>query len=298
VIIRPAGPADADDVAAVCAAALQLDSGAGELPAILHGAAGDRIAVVAEAAGQVVGAGFGSTRRLAAGPICGYADLIAVAPSAAGQGAGRMLLATIEDWLARRGAVEVRLAGHPPAYVWPGVDVGYTAMTCLASRTGYERTGEAVNLAVDLAAASLDSRAGEARLTAGGITVRRAGPAEAAPVTEWLRAGPWGDSSWPAEAAAALARDPAGCHLACRGGDYVGFACYGCNRPDWFGPMGTLDSERRNGVGAVLLLRCLADMKAAGMPVAQIAWAGPVHFYARTVAARIDRVFWQYRKAL
>jgi hypothetical protein len=39
-------------------------------------------------------------------------------------------------------------------------------------------------------------------------------------------------------------------------------------------------------------------MKAAGMPVAQIAWAGPVHFYARTVAARIDRVFWQYRKAL
>ena len=171
-------------------------------------------------------------------------------------------------------------------------------MTCLAGRAGYERSNEAVNLAVDLSAARLDSRDDEARLAAAGITIRRAAPDEAGLVATWLRAGPWGRSSWPAEAAATLARDPAGCHIACLGSDYVAFACHGCNRRDWFGPMGTLDSQRRNGVGSVLLMRCLADMKAAGMAAAQIGWTGPVHFYARTVGARIDRVFWQYRKAL
>jgi hypothetical protein len=62
--------------------------------------------------------------------------------------------------------------------------------------------------------------------------------------------------------------------------------------------MGTLDSERQHGVGTVLLRRCLADLRAAGHRSAQIGWTGPVHFYARAVGARIDRMFWPYKKAL
>jgi mycothiol synthase len=84
--------------------------------------------------------------------------------------------------------------------------------------------------------------------------------------------------------------------LAVRGDSYLGFACHGGNRSTWFGPMGTLESERQHGIGTVLLRRCLADIKAAGPVSAQIGWTGPIHFYARAVGARIDRVFWSYRK--
>jgi len=60
--------------------------------------------------------------------------------------------------------------------------------------------------------------------------------------------------------------------------------------------MGTLSAERGRGIGAALLRRCLADMRAAGQQTAMIGWVGPVSFYAGAVGARIDRVYWLYRK--
>jgi mycothiol synthase len=60
--------------------------------------------------------------------------------------------------------------------------------------------------------------------------------------------------------------------------------------------MGTLPAEQRHGIGAVLLKRCLADMKSAGLLTARIGWVGPVRFYARSLGARIERVYWLYRK--
>ena len=94
-----------------------------------------------------------------------------------------------------------------------------------------------------------------------------------------------------------LAHDPPGCHVAVRDGAYLAFACHGAIRPTWFGPMGTLPSQQRHGIGAVLLKRCLTDIAAGGHLSAQIAWTGPVRFYARAVGARIDRVFWVYDKS-
>lgn len=86
--------------------------------------------------------------------------------------------------------------------------------------------------------------------------------------------------------------------MAIRGGRYAGFACHGANRRSWFGPMGTLAAERKHGIGSVLLKRCFADMQADGLRTARIGWVGPVRFYARTVGARVERVYWLYRKAL
>lgn len=204
----------------------------------------------------------------------------------------------MEAQLGERGATEVVLGANPPVYLWPGIDVRYTAMTCLADAAGYERYRDAVDMAVDVRAVDLDVSGDERRLAQAGVAVRRAARPEAGLVVDWLRAGPWGQSAWPDEAASALARQPAGCHVACRAGDYVGFACHGSVRSGWFGPMGTLPSERRLGIGAVLLKRCLADMRRSGLRTARIGWTGPVRFYARTVGARVERVYWLYRKTL
>jgi mycothiol synthase len=323
VIVRAAEPDDLARIQGICAQALDLDPDAARLPAIMAAAPG-RLSVVAEAAGEVTGACYGSLRARPGRTTLGYIDLLAVAPAAAGRGTGRALLDAMEAQLAGRGAEELVIGGHPPVYLWPGIDVRYTAMICLAGRAGYERYADATDMAVDLTTGDLttgdlttgdlttgdlttgdlttgdlgaaDLRRDSGRLTAGGITLRRATRTESPALTSWLRAGPWGQSTWPEEVAATLDREPVTCHVACRDGQYLGFACHGSVRAGWFGPMGTLDAERGLGIGAALLRRCLADMRAAGQQTAMIGWVGPIRFYARTVGARVDRVYWLYRK--
>ncbi len=295
VIIRAATPDDLARIQGICAQALDREPDAARLPVIMAAAPG-RLSVVAEEPGVLTGACYGSLRPRPGQATLGYVDLLAVAPSAAGRGIGRALLGAMEQLLLERGADELIIGGHPPVYLWPGIDVRYTVMTCLASRAGYERYADATDMAVDLRAADLRGESELARLTAVGISLRRAAPAESPGLLSWLRAGPWGQSTWPDEVAAALDRAPSGCHVACRDGRYIGFACHGSVRAGWFGPMGTLSADRGLGVGAALLRRCLADMRAAGQQTAMIGWVGPVRFYARAVGARVDRVYWLYRK--
>ena len=297
MVIRPAVLADAAGIRVLCEESLSLDPDAADLPRVLRASPGAQVALVSEAAGTVTGIACGALRPHPGG-VRGHVDLLAVAPAARGAGTGTRLLAAVEEALRSGGATEISLGQGPPVWLWPGVDPRYTAMACLAERSGYRRCGEEVNMAVDLGAAPLDTETGEHRLAAAGITVRRAAPAESGDLAAWLQQGPWGDLPWAAEAKLAFARDPPGCHVATRDGAYVAFACHGCNRRTWFGPMGTLESEQQHGVGTVLLRRCLADLRAAGHRSAQIGWTGPVHFYARAVGARIDRVFWSYSKAL
>ncbi len=297
MIIRSATPADLAAVQRICADVLDLEPDPSDLPAIL--ARSDRhLGVVAEASGDIIGACYGSLRNTPGGRASGHVDLLAVARHASGRGVGASLLASMEELLGERGAAAAVLAGNPPVYLWPGVDARYTAMTCLAARAGYERYAEEVDMAVHLQATELQCGPDTDRLAAAGVTVRRAERAESELLVAWLRGGPWGHSSWPDEAAATLTRQPAGCHVACRGEQYVGFACHGSVRRGWFGPMGTLTPERGHGIGSLLLRRCLSDMQAAGLAVARIGWVGPVRFYARVVGARTERVYWLYRKAL
>jgi GNAT superfamily N-acetyltransferase len=152
-------------------------------------------------------------------------------------------------------------------------------------------------MTVDLDRARLESSNDEQRLAQGGVFVRRLRPDDEPRFTEWVRTF---GGTWHAEAAGALRRDPVGCHIAVRGegseSEYVGFACHGVNRRAWFGPMGTAESMRGQGVGAVLLRRCLSDQRDAGLRHAEIGWTGPIRFYSRAVGAILDRVFWTYQK--
>lgn len=238
--------------------------------------------------GAVVGVAFGSISdddsRL------GHVELLAVRPDRRREGIGGALLAAAERALVGRGAQQVQLGGNPPCYVWPGIDVRYTPAVCLAQRAGYERTDTAWNMTADLTKVSVAAQADEERLDDAGVKVVRAG----ADTPEWVR-GIWGDG-WAWEVAQSLGRDGAGCWVAVRDGEILGFAAYGANRPSWFGPMGTAPTAEGLGVGRVLLRRCLADQRADGHGTAQIGWAGPVAFYSKTVDARLERIFWIYTK--
>ncbi|MFD9502820.1 GNAT family N-acetyltransferase [Streptomyces sp. NPDC060035] len=262
--------------------------------------ANPQLRILAEADGEPVGLALAAIRpATASAPTTGHTDLLAVHPRVQGRGIGRALLARSEGLLASAGADQLMIRGRPPYYAWPGIDIRYTRAVCLAESSGYTRGPEGLNMSVDLRTAPLATADDEARLAAEGVTVRRLAPADEIPFLAWMTQ--WG-GSWDGEAARALTYDPPRGHVAVREGAdgpaYVGFACHGVNRRSWFGPMGTESSERGLGVGTVLLRRCLADQRAAGLDEAEIGWTAPIHFYARGVDARLGRVFWTYSKGL
>ncbi|MGW4497380.1 GNAT family N-acetyltransferase [Micromonospora sp. NPDC004336] len=299
------GPDQRPAVVELCGRALDLPEDAAEAPAIVDTlwtrAAADRpvIAWGAYRQGRLVGTLVGS---LAAGDgdARGHVDLIAVAPDQRRRGVGRALVGVAEARLAELGAVEVLLAGNPPYYAWPGIDVRYTPAVCAASALGYTRDRTAWNMTADLSydesPALRATGPAEERLAARGVTVRRAEPGDLPALTEFARATFGG--AWDAELAGSVGREGAGCHLAERDGEVLGFAAYGSSRPSWFGPMGTAPAAEGSGIGGVLLRRCLRDQRAAGVTAAQIGWVGPVPFYSGSAGARIERVFFLYRRTL
>src|SRR5690606_34982356 len=87
------------------------------------------------------------------------------------------------------GADELWLAGNPPHYAWPGLDVRYTPAICVAAALGYTHERTAWNMTVDLSAPDAvglrDTTATEAALAARGVEVRRATPADVPALVEF-----------------------------------------------------------------------------------------------------------------
>jgi mycothiol synthase len=253
----------------------------------------------AASGGRLVGVVLGSISHRD-GSI-GHIDLIAVDPRERRRGIGRVLVSRIEGALARLGAGEVVIAGNAPFYAWPGIDVRYTPAMCAAMALRYEQDQTGWNMTADLtiegSPALRPTASSEQRLAADGITIRRAGTEDLPALREFALVN-FG-SQWAGEISHSVGREGAGCHVAVNATNAImGFAAYGSSRPSMFGPMGTAPSGQGKGIGGVLLRRCLAEQKAAGLCASQIGWVGPVPFYSRAVDARIERVFFLYRKHL
>jgi len=282
-------------VARLCERELVLDRAAGTLPAIL--ARRPYVAFVATAAdGRPAGVCFGSAADSDTGAPEGFLDLLVVDRDCQRHGVGRELVAALERDLASLGCQRVLIAGHGPYYAWPGIDIHYTAAVCFAEDLGYERRECEVNMDVDLRVVSLDTRADEARLCAAGIEVRSGAAADEAPLRESLSAT-W-QPTWIAEVAAALRTEGAGLQVALAGSHCVGFCAYGVRRLHEIGPLGTSPSARGQGIGSVLLRRCLAEQGRRGVSTAELVWAGPLSYFSRTLRATIGRAFWLYEKDL
>ncbi|WBC12726.1 GNAT family N-acetyltransferase [Micromonospora sp. WMMA1998] len=291
------------EVVELCRRSLDLPEDAAEASAVVttlaDRAAADRTVLRFGAVrdGTLVGVLVGSLS--ATDPRLGHVDLVAVTPAERRQGVGGALLAEAEARLAALGATELLLAGNPPYYAWPGIDVRYTPAVCAASRLGFRQDRTAWNMTAELTEGSPALRStevAEQRLAGRGVTVRRAGPADLPALTAFARATFGG--TWDGELAGSVGRPDAGAHLAERDGEILGFAAWGSARPSWFGPMGTAPAAEGSGIGGVLLRRCLRDQAAAGIGAAQIGWVGPVPFYSGAAGARIERVFFLYRKAI
>lgn len=305
--VRGAVPEDLPDLRALAAATLRWDAAdAAELVDLLWPRSETEFALVRTLNGTIVGFTYGSLAPVPRDPATarrGHINLLAVDAAVRRQGHATALVAELERRLTSVGAVDVLIGGATPRFAWPGIDVRYTAATSFAESRGYVRQRDAVNMTVELDVAAesgrLETEADEKRLAGHGLSVRRLVESDRERIGPWLAT--WG-GTWREETLSTLDHpEVAGTYVAVlRDGtantEYVGFASYGVNRRDWFGPMGTVGELRNLGVGGVLLRRCLREMRERDHQTAQIGWTGPVAFYARTVDAYVERVFWMYRK--
>ena len=199
--------------------------------------------------------------------------LLAVHPDHRRRGRGRALVDESAARARAAGAVDMHIGTAIPRYVWPGVDFRFTAALALFEATGFEPYGAACNMAIPTSFRA-DSPAGV-------VVERERGDGAAALASR--RFPHWLDEVERAVAAGT-------CYTARAGGGTIGFACHSVNRTGWIGPMAADPERQRAGVGRSLLGSACASLAAAGHAEADIAWVGPIGFYAKAGGV-VSRVF-------
>ncbi len=250
-----------------------------------------------EGPGVALGA-FGGARLLGVAAVAGrWLRLLAVEPEGRRQGVGTALLPHAEALVRATGERCLRTAAEPGNYLTPGVDARDGETLGWLERRGFARVGENESWKVPLVENPLVSPARAATLAAHvearGYAIKRAVAADAGRLSGWV--GEHFSTAWAFEVERALESDPPAVHVAlCRADRaLVAFAAHDGNNRGLgaFGPAGTVPAHRGLGLGLALLVRCLADVAAAGHLESAIPWVGPRDYYQRAVGAVADRRF-------
>ncbi|MBN1400702.1 MAG: GNAT family N-acetyltransferase [Anaerolineae bacterium] len=248
--------------------------------------------LLAEQGGQIVGFCLGGLRDGK-----GMLKLFGVTPEFRRRGIATALFGELEARMGARGVSDLTVGALGPNFFEPGVEVRRTDMISFLLQRGYTTDRVArINMDVDLASADLDASAAQARLASAGIAVRRASAADVRETAQF--ALDCFSEGWQFEVSEAARFSPIPLFVALDGERVAAFAAYDVTGPGRFGPTGTHPDYRGRGIGRTLLRLCLRSLRERGDAMAEIIWVGPVAFYARTVGARINRVFWSFTKAL
>ncbi len=245
--------------------------------------------------GKIIGFIQGVMRYIS-GKRYGYIKLIAVDKAYHRKGIASALYQKLETIYINHNVDIVRIYDVPLNYFMPGIDPRYTPALCWAMRRGFKRFGDTANLKVDLNQ-DWDMQEAEQSLLKHNIVVRRAKAEDKQAIQDFIK-DEW--ALWVNEVEMAFKDNRPSIHIALLNGKVKAFSAHNANNKGtgWFGPMGTHPDLRGKGMGAILLKRCLQDMKEMGLSHAIIPWVGPIDFYAWHVNAQVDRVFWRYEKKL
>ena len=273
----------AGELAALCDAALPGENlTEDELRAALWdaSASGEEGATVVLGSPDGAGAVAGVVRTVGPRRV-GFVQLVCVRPDARRRGLGTALVQALQAWaFDDEGCDGLGVGGASPFYLWPGVDVQATAALCLFESLGFRPRGCEVNMSFPT-----QHRAPVPE----GVVLRRALEEDDVTAGVAFVARHW--PNWVAETQRAI--DGASCHLAFSSADgaVVGFGCHSVNRLGWLGPMGTDPLRRHGGLGNALLGAIATDLMAAGLSSVEVAWVGPVGFYANAAGASVSRTF-------
>ena len=90
-----------------------------------------------------------------------------------------------------------------------------------------------------------------------------------------------GHPGWAAAIRVCFMNQPPRCWIAVKDKQVIGFGCYESTARGFFGPPLVADSARRQGIGKILLLKCMESLRDMGYAYAFIGWPAQnaIHFY-------------------
>ena len=118
-----------------------------------------------------------------------------------------------------------------------------------------------------------------------GIVIRRPIAPEKSIIHDWVHQH--FSEFWANETEVAFSRQPVSCFIAQKGNEILGFACYETTAKAFFGPTGTIEKARGQGIGKVLLIKALEALKEMGYAYGIIGGVGPEEYYKKTVNASV-----------
>ena len=204
----------------------------------------------------------------------------------------------IENILIEKGAELIRFFDSFPNYFRPGIDPRYTSYITLLYKKGYEKRRDNVNMIADLKEQDFNTEEEEIKLEqTDNIIIKRATVDDHDNILKFMETD---FPIWINEFERTYQLDPIPLHIALKSEKVIAFSAHNCNNlgTGWFGPMGTSEEARGKGIGAILLKRCLKDIKESGLDKSIIPWVGPIGFYYEKVGAEVSRVFWNYSKEI
>ena len=95
-----------------------------------------------------------------------------------------------------------------------------------------------------------------------GVTIKKALAPDMSKIIAFTEEN--GHPGWADEIRVCFMNQPPSIYIAVKDKQIVGFGCYESTARGFFGPTLVKDSERRQGIGKILLLKCLESLKELG----------------------------------
>jgi len=244
---------------------------------------------------RIVGFLNGAFRPSSEGPDRALIKLFAVHPDFHRQGVGTALIQAFEARARERGADGIRVGSIGHLYFASGVAPRYTEAILFLNKLGYEKAGESFYLGVDLSQPIPRYEEQESQLSREQILIQRPTKEQKEEVCQWIlnAFGP----GWSHETSLGFLNDPVTVWIARARGRVAGFAASRATGRVYFGPTGVGEEHRRQGIGRILVSRCMEDLQRDGQSMAWIptGW-GRIAYYHQAVGARVARIFWPFDK--
>lgn len=239
--------------------------------------------LVAEDAGELVGFVLGLIRQVplflqGLEPERGWITAFGVHPGRRRQGIGRMLFVEMMARFIAAGRRQIEIAPYTPNYFIPGVDMdAYAPALYFLESLGWQRVSTPISMRAELTGFQLPAEIVELeqKLAAQGVDIRLVTAADLPALMPFIADKFGWDWYRFAQEYLLMLFGPGAddiCFLVAVQGERIVGYCQ--QRRERFGPFGVDPALRSQGIGRVLLFRCLAEMLAKGFHCAWFQWTG------------------------
>ena len=181
-----------------------------------------------------------------------------------------------------------------PEYWQPGVDIRNTNLYFFLKKHGFKSHKPIFNLTV-----SLNTIKNEPASIKEGYKYERVQPEDFDKTYDFVKQQ-FPSNTWAVEVKFSFTFNPPTTFIAKdTNNNIVGWATHSQFFPGSFGPTGVKESLRGKGIGTILFLWCLWDIKQKGVDNCEIMWVGgdTVKFYSKVIGAYISPIFYpMYKK--